>query len=419
MQVSRSIVSALAALVVLLVTSDAAAPAFPQVHPSLWSVDLSWGPEGFAFAASDTALFTVGNNTVTAYRPHSGEILWTTNMSYTIGDTVSIGANHKWVLIVSWSDLSVLDAKSGAVASVTPNYTDVTAVQPTQYEDLFVASQGSSLWVERVQEDGQLTQVWSSSILSDDVSMAVMVPNTPFMYLLQDDQTFLVVNLETFQVCSVAYVVAMSTSPTSGLVAVVLVNGTMSAVDTVNDCAIRWNNNLGLAYIDTAMIFIAQTPAAVFAASSNGESSPLYVLSVATGELLGNHSGTFGPGWEFTGQSWTAAAGRAVVLAAGLGVPPASSLMAFDPSSGELLSSMPVPSLPSSPLVAPIGGGHVVVPHAQGFTTFNALNVSAPVSYNLGTPAAVSVLVFNPSAVSPGVFALIGPNTITAFLSSP
>jgi hypothetical protein len=403
----------------LLVAAVVASPAPPLTQSPVWTADLKTDPYTvWTSLANDYALYSIVNNTVTAYSPFTGAVTWTTMIR---NDFVSIVAavNNKWLIVETGTDVFVLSALSGSIASHTKNDTYATILMSTQFDDVFFADDdGAGLHVEQVMPDGVLQRLaWSAS----NYASYGVVPNTPYFYVLDDtsltNSTLTFTNMHDWTAFSVANVANVAPTPSYGCVAVAYSSGVVSMIDVMAGTAV-WSNPLKSELFGAVTIFLIQTSGSVIAVSTFATAmSPMFVMDATTGELLGNHSNEAGV-WAFMPQAFTIAAGRIVLIARETAITAASSfVVSLDPTNGKALSAGFTPTL-SPQVVLPIGGSRVVVPNSQGFSTFSATDTSVPLTYNLQTPGATTVVVFS-SPVSADVFVLCYPAGFSAFSNSP
>jgi hypothetical protein len=396
-------------------------PASPPFHPPAWAVtlDTEWAPT--ALATNDFAAYAVVNNSVTAYDGFTGSTRWVNNVSGVFA-VVQVSANNKWVVVQTGTDFFVFDASSGVLASQSQNYSDITDDVPnvvaTQFDDVFIGIDNSwSAFIAEVNHLGVLETVWTSNMTN--VKTLSPVPGTPYMYFLQSEfslsgATLQVVDIQSREVLCTRLVIAVSTTPVNGHLAVIGFEGSAHVLDLTNGCAVLWNNTLGGIFVNiNTIIQVIQTAGSVIVTASYNAANPLFVLDAESGAVLGNY--TADQGYQLLAS--TVAAGRLVALVLNISMSDTTPLLiAMDPSSGEVLSSCIVPTLAApNYVVMSIGGGNVVVPNSQGFATFRAVDVSVPLSYNLDSPGATSVAVFTSKDSS--MFLLVDGTTFTGFAS--
>lgn len=413
----------LVVVIVLFANMWAVCCEVPQFHPPLWTATLpqttAMAPQP-SIASNDFALYTLVNNTATSYHPRSGKEVWTATLPFTmeLENTVLFAASNRWLVVMTALDIFVMAASSGLVASHTTNYTDGTAILPTQLDNTFIVNNhGSNLNVVQVMPSGPLWNVWTSNF--SDVSAVGIVSTTNYMYYLAPDpRTSLpmlyVLDLLSFMLHTFDGVIAIASTPMNGRMAVVRPTaGGVSMLDA-HRLLFLWNNSLENAFWETTQVFLVQTAGAVLVAGVMGELTPLFTLDATTGELLGNQSAAYSNSWGNDVMASTVAGGRVVLVGTQLDSDPPQ-LFTLDPTDGRTISMVPVPVLVTVSLHS-IGHGNVVVPNGQGFATFDARNTSAPLSYNMITcPGPVGIVTFPTDAMQ--LFVLLNAQTLAAFAS--
>ncbi|CUG51915.1 GPI-anchored surface protein, putative [Bodo saltans] len=392
----------------------------PMPHPPIWTIDLDTNPYTvWTTLSNDYALYSIVNNTVKAYHPNTGSVIWTTTIS-DVFVVIVAAVNNKWLIAETGIDIYVISAATGSIVSHTQNETYANSITPTQFDDVFFTNDnGGTLRLEQVMADGVLQRLpWNSTSFS---SFAI-VPETPYFYVLDDSSvtnpTLTFTNMKDWSSFVVNNVSTVSSTPIYGRVAVVLMSGEVSMID-VPKGAVVWSNTLLEPQLSEAVtIILIQTSGSVFAVSTFlAAMSPMFVMNAETGELLGNHSNSAGV-WAYTPQAVTVAAGRIVLIArktADTGT--TSYVVSLDPTNGNELSSTFTPTL-ATQLVLPIGGGRVVVPNGQGFATFSGADATTALTYNLNSPGVTAVASFV-SPVSADIFVLFDGTGFSAFANSP
>ncbi|CUG89705.1 Hypothetical protein, putative, partial [Bodo saltans] len=242
-----------------------------------------------------------------------------------------------------------------------------------------------------------------------------VAPGTPYVYYIAESTSLQVVNIQSRDaVCTIPTQVT-SQAATNGRLAILDAWGAVRVIDLFKNCSLVWENALDYTFSGFLGATVIQTEGTVIVTGSHNAMNPLFVLNAETGEQIANYTAT-GQGYQLLAS--TIAAGRLVALVLNLSNSDTTPvLVAMDPSTGAVLSSCVVPSLPApNYVIASIGHGAVMVPNAQGFATFSAIDVSTPLSYNLDSPGATSAAVFTSPRSS--VFMLVEGSSISGFESS-
>jgi hypothetical protein len=414
------------ALIAMMRLVIAASP--PLFHPPSWTVPLS--PQeatvATAVATNDYAAYAVVNNSVTSYDGFTGSTRWVNNVS---GDFagVQVTANNKWVVVQTGTDFFVFDASSGVLASQSQNFTYTfldNNIVPTQFDDVFIGIDADrKAMIARVMPAGVLQRVWEGDVY--DVDAVGVLPNTPCMYVVANGgglYTLDIVNMSSLAVIGSYRVLGVSKAPVDGRIAVIWGDGALGMIDVMRGMEIVWNNTLAGAcstIADATTTFIYQTGVSVLLTTYSLVSmiaTPLFVVNSATGAVTGNH--TDGPsGYSYTPMFVTEVGGLVVMLAQAASGRPIDRLIVLNPVTGDQIGAANIPML--MPAVAlSTGGGGILVPNRQGFTTLDVLDASVPLSYNLNLGGVTQAATYT-SRWSSAMFVIADQSSISGFATTP